>query len=33
VQEIKSVVDRWVVSSYQMDDLVDSLRMLAERLV
>jgi methyl-accepting chemotaxis protein len=33
VQEIKSVVDRWVVSSYQMDDLVDSLRTLAERLV
>jgi methyl-accepting chemotaxis protein len=32
MQEIKAVVDRWVVSSYQMDNLVASLRALAEQL-
>jgi methyl-accepting chemotaxis protein len=32
VQEIKAVVDRWVVSSYRMDDMVASLRSLAEQL-
>lgn len=32
VQEIKTVVDRWVVSSYQMDDMVAKLRALAEQL-
>ncbi len=32
VQEIKSVVDRWVVSSYQMDEMVASLKSLAEQL-
>jgi methyl-accepting chemotaxis protein len=32
MQEIKTVVDRWVVSSYQMDDLVSGLKSLAEQL-
>ena len=32
IQEIKAVVDRWVVSSYQMDDMVANLRALAEQL-
>jgi methyl-accepting chemotaxis protein len=32
MQEIKAVVDRWVVSSYRMDDMVASLRSLAEQL-
>jgi methyl-accepting chemotaxis protein len=32
MQEIRAVVDRWVVSSYQMDDTVASLRALAEQL-
>jgi methyl-accepting chemotaxis protein len=32
IQEIKSVVDRWVVSSYQMDDMVANLRALAGQL-
>ncbi len=32
MQEIKAVVDRWVVNSYQMDDMVASLRALAEQL-
>jgi methyl-accepting chemotaxis protein len=33
IQEIRTVVDRWVVSSYQMDEMVTSLRSLAEQLV
>jgi methyl-accepting chemotaxis protein len=32
IHEIKTVADRWVVSSYQMDELVDSLRSLAAHL-
>jgi methyl-accepting chemotaxis protein len=32
IQEIRAVVDRWVVSSYQMDEMVASLRSLAEQL-
>jgi methyl-accepting chemotaxis protein len=32
VQEIRTVVDRWVVSSYQMDEMVASLHSLAEQL-
>lgn len=32
MQEIKTVVDRWVVSSYQMDEMVASLQSLAEQL-
>ncbi len=32
MEEIQAVVDRWVVSSYQMDELVASLRGLAEQL-
>jgi methyl-accepting chemotaxis protein len=32
VQEIQAVVDRWVVSSHQMDALVSQLRSLAEQL-
>ncbi|MGD8794902.1 MAG: methyl-accepting chemotaxis protein [Anaerolineae bacterium] len=32
VQEIQAVVDRWVVSSHQMDTLVSQLRSLAEQL-
>ncbi len=33
VQEIKAVADRWVVSSYQMDEMVNALQSLAEQLV
>jgi methyl-accepting chemotaxis protein len=32
VREIKAVVDRWVVSSYQMDEMVSSLQSLAAQL-
>jgi len=32
VQEIQAVIDRWVVSSHQMDALVTQLRALAEQL-
>jgi len=32
VQEIRTVVDRWVVSSYQMDELVATLQSLAGQL-
>jgi methyl-accepting chemotaxis protein len=32
MQEIKAVVDRWVVSSYQMDEMVSNLQSLATQL-
>lgn len=32
IEEIRAVVDRWVVSSYQMDELVASLQALAAQL-
>lgn len=32
MQEIRAVVDRWVVSSYQMDEMVSRLQSLAEEL-
>jgi len=32
IQEIMAVVDRWVVSSYQMDEMVASLQAMAKKL-
>ena len=32
IQEIQAVADRWVVSSYQMDEMVTSLQSLAEQM-
>jgi hypothetical protein len=32
MREIRAVVDRWAVSSYQMDEMVSSLQSLAAQL-